>query len=394
MADYSELANTLIDLVGGKRNIQTIENCVTRLRLNVVDAKKVRINDIKKVKGVLGAQFSGTQFQIIIGNNVSDVCETIKAQLGKLSNEATNEKKKGNFLTHLMEILSGIFTPTLSALIGAGLLKGTVTLLVTFNLISVKGDTYQILNMIGDAAFYFLPFILAVSSAKKFKTNEYLALCVAGVLLYPTMVDGFNGIVAGESVTHLMLFGILPVPYLAYTSSVIPIILATYFLSRVHAWIKGWMPEMVSLMFTPMITLLLVVPVTLVVLGPLGTYIGAGLSIIILWLFEHLGILAGALVGTFYPFLVITGMHWALIPLIANNFSEFGYDASLSPIMLAATFAMAGATFGVFFQTKKQEMKQISLSAGLSAKINTYPNFRSISFSTRFHWYKSCSTFS
>lgn len=228
-----------------------------------------------------------------------------------------------------MDTISGIFTPTLPALVGTGLLKGFLALFVALNWLTVDSSGYQVLNIIADCAFYFLPFILAVSSAKKFKTNEYLALAIAGALLYPTMIAGVTATMAGESVAPLTLFGVLPIPYLTYSSSVIPIILATYLLKYVHNFIKKWMPSVLTTMFTPMLTLIIMIPVTLVVLGPLGTYIGVALASVIGWLFHSFGFLGGLLIGAFYPLLVMTGMHWALSPIMIDTFAKSGFDNTL-----------------------------------------------------------------
>ncbi|MGX7263014.1 beta-glucoside-specific PTS transporter subunit IIABC [Enterococcus crotali] len=368
MAKYTELASTLIELIGGKKNVTAAWHCVTRLRFNVKDDSKIRIDAIKNTKGVMGAQFSGDQFQIIIGNDVSNVFDEVEEQLGILSGEAGDGKgKNGNIVNQLMDTISGIFTPALPALVGTGLLKGVLALCTAFNWLQLESTGYQVLNIIADCAFYFLPFILAVSSAKKFKTNEYLALCIAGSLLYPSMTAGAAALMAGETVNQLSLFGILPIPYLTYSASVIPIILATYLLKYVYDFVKKWMPATLTTMFTPMLTLLIVIPVTLIVLGPIGTYIGGALAGVITWLFNSAGFVGGAIIGAFYPLLVMTGMHWAMSPIMIDTFAKFGFDNTLMPAMLAATFAMAGATFGVFLKTKNKDMKQLSLSAGMSA---------------------------
>ncbi|MBK0038836.1 MULTISPECIES: beta-glucoside-specific PTS transporter subunit IIABC [unclassified Enterococcus] len=370
MGKYTELASTLIDLVGGKQNITAAWHCVTRLRFNVNDDSKIKIDTIKKTRGVMGAQFSGDQFQIIIGNDVSNVFDEVENQLGTLSSGKPTEKvKNGNIINTLMETISGIFTPALPALVGTGLLKGVLALCSAFNWLSVESTGYQVLNIVADCAFYFLPFILAVSSAKKFKTNEYLALCVAGALLYPTMTAGSAALMAGETVNQLRLFGFLPIPYLAYNSSVIPIILATYALKYVYSFVKKWMPATLTTMFTPMLTLLFIIPLTLIALGPIGTYIGGALAGVVTWLFHSAGFVGGAIIGAFYPLLVMTGMHWALSPIMVDTFAKLGFDNTLMPAMLAATFAMAGATFGVFFKSKNKDMKQLSLSAGISATL-------------------------
>lgn len=366
---YEALATQVIDLIGGKTNITAAWHCVTRLRFNVVNSDKVKIEDIKKINGVMGAQFSGDQFQVIVGSDVSNAYEEVEVQLGTLSVKSDQKTGQKNLVNNFMDTISGIFTPAMPALIGAGLLKGILALFLAFHWINIDGSAYFILNIISDSAFYFLPFIIAVSSARRFKTNEYLALAIAGSMLYPTLVNGFNTQSAGEMVQTINLFELIPIPYINYSSSVIPIILATYLLKWVYKFFKDFIPATLTTMFTPMLSLLVVIPLTLSILGPIGTYVGSILSVGIAWLYANAGFLAGAVIGAVYPLLVMTGMHWALSPIMISSFAQLGFDNTIMPGMLAATFAMAGATFGVFFKTKNIDMKQMSLSSGISAVI-------------------------
>lgn len=366
---YEALATQVIDLIGGKTNITAAWHCVTRLRFNVVNSDKVKIEDIKKINGVMGAQFSGDQFQVIVGSDVSNAYEEVEVQLGTLSVKSDQKTGQKNLVNNFMDTISGIFTPAMPALIGAGLLKGILALFLAFHWINIDGSAYFILNIISDSAFYFLPFIIAVSSARRFKTNEYLALAIAGSMLYPTLVNGFNTQSAGEMVQTINLFELIPIPYINYSSSVIPIILATYLLKWVYKFFKDFVPATLTTMFTPMLSLLVVIPLTLSILGPIGTYVGSILSVGIAWLYANAGFLAGAVIGAVYPLLVMTGMHWALSPIMISSFAQLGFDNTIMPGMLAATFAMAGATFGVFFKTKNIDMKQMSLSSGISAVI-------------------------
>ncbi|WEV39547.1 beta-glucoside-specific PTS transporter subunit IIABC [Lactobacillus sp. ESL0681] len=367
--DYNELARQVIELSGGKKNITNAWHCVTRLRFNLVNKDLVKLDEIKKVNGVMGAQFSGDQFQVIIGNEVEDAFDAVQGQLGNIAtnDNESDEKPKENILSQLMDFISGTFTPAMPAVISAGLLKGVVAIIQSFKLMAPSSAGFAILQMVSDSAFYFLPFLLAVSAARKLKTNEYLAMSIAGILLYPTMVNGYNALAAGKHIATLKLFGVLPMPYLSYSSSVIPIMLAVWFLKYVYKWVKSWMPKSITIMFSPMLTMLIVAPVTLTILGPLGNYIGNGLAGIILWLFDNVGFVAGALLGGFWPLLVMTGMHWALSPIGLQIFSQQGFDNFLTPSTICATFAMAGATFAVFFKTKNEDMKQVSLSSGISA---------------------------
>ncbi|TWW13735.1 PTS beta-glucoside transporter subunit IIA [Dellaglioa algida] len=369
MSKNEVIADEVIKKVGGKKNVENAWHCVTRLRFNVNEKDEVKVDEIKKIKGVMGAQFSGDQFQVIIGNSVEDVFEEVDKKLGGTSMGSSKKKSDGpkeGIASKLMDIISGIFTPILPALAGTGLIKGLLALIVTLGLISDKSGLYQAIYMISDSVFYFLPFFVAVSAARKFKTSEYLALCVAGVMLYPTMTSGVAALAAGGPTT-MKLFGFLSIPYVSYTSSVIPIILAVWFLTYVHSWVKKWMPNTITMMFTPMTTLFIVVPVTLIVLGPLGTYAGNIISIGISWLFVHAGPLAGIVLGATFPLIVMTGMHYAFAPIIINNFSVLGYDATIAPLNFVTNMAQAGSVFGVATRSKNKETRQLAVSSGLSA---------------------------
>ncbi|MFD1465903.1 beta-glucoside-specific PTS transporter subunit IIABC [Lapidilactobacillus mulanensis] len=370
MADNGKIAKSVIANIGGSENVENAWHCVTRLRFNLADKDKVDLDAIKNTTGVMGAQFSGDQFQVIIGNSVDDVFNEVEQRLGGTGSAKSSpaaDGKKESLVSKLMDIISGIFTPILPALAGTGLIKGVLALLVTLNWMSDKGSWYQVLYMISDSVFYFLPFFVAVSAARKFKTSEFLGLSIAGVLLYPTMVNAYNTVSGGGKVAPIKLFGILNVPYVNYTSSVIPIILAIWLLTYVYRWVKKWMPDTITMMFTPMVTLIIVVPITLVVLGPLGSYVGTGLATGISWLFVHAGPLAGLILGATFPLIVMTGMHYAFVPIIMNNFTVLGYDTTVSPINFITNVAQAGSVFAVAVRSKNKETRQLAISSGISA---------------------------
>ncbi|MHC9537823.1 beta-glucoside-specific PTS transporter subunit IIABC [Dellaglioa sp. BT-FLS60] len=369
MSKNAEIANEVIKNVGGKENIGNAWHCVTRLRFNLNEKDAVKIDEIKKIKGVMGAQFSGDQFQVIIGNSVEAVFEEVDKKLDGISSSSSKKRSDGpkeSIISRVMDIISGIFTPIVPALAGTGLIKGILALIVTLGWVSDTSGLYQAIYMISDSVFYFLPFFIAVSAARKFKTSEYLALCVAGVMLYPTMISGVAALATGGP-TAIKLFGVLSIPYVSYTSSVIPIILATWFLTYVHNWVKKWMPNMITMMFTPMVTLFIVAPVTLIVLGPLGTYAGNILAVAISWLFIHAGPFAGIVLGATFPLIVMTGMHYAFIPIVMNNFNTFGYDKTIMPLNFVTNMAQAGSVFGVAVRAKNKETRQLAVSSGLSA---------------------------
>lgn len=368
MADNAKIAASVIEHIGGKENVTNAWHCVTRLRFNLADKSKADIETIKQIKGVMGAQFSGEQFQVIIGNTVADVFDEVQAQLGGTgSGDAGDTGTKEGVVSKLMDVISGIFTPILPALAGTGLIKGVLALLVALGWMTTTGSWYQVLYMISDSVFYFLPFFVGVTAARKFKTSEFFGLSVAGVLLYPTMVNAYNTTAAGGHVAAIKLFGMLTVPYVSYTSSVIPIILAVWFMSYIHRWVKGWMPAAITMMFTPMVTLVITVPCTLVVFGPLGNYVGTFLSLVFVWLFSHMSGIAGLILGATLPIIIMTGMHYAFVPVVMGNLKTLGFDRTIIPINFITNMAQAGAVFAVALRTKNNETRQLSVSSGISA---------------------------
>ncbi|MFC6465139.1 beta-glucoside-specific PTS transporter subunit IIABC [Marinilactibacillus sp. GCM10026970] len=363
MSSNKEIAQKVLELTGGKENVNNAWHCVTRLRFNLNDKDKVQLDAIKDVPGVMGAQFSGDQFQVIVGNKVSDVYEELEKELGgSASSEPTESDNNEGIVSKLMDVISGIFSPILPALAGTGLLKGFLALFVALGWMTEETGIYQLLYIISDTVFYFLPFLLAVSAAKKFKTSEFLALTVAGGLMYPTLLNA-----VGTDAAPINLFGLIDVPYVNYSSSVLPIILGVWLLTYVNKWVRKWMPSVISLMFSPLVTLVIVVPITLVFLGPLGNYIGLGLGEVINWLFNNTGPFAGLLLGMTMPLIIITGMHYAFSPIVLNNIASLGYDATILPAMFMSNIAQSGSAFAVAVKSKDKNMKQLALSSGLSA---------------------------
>lgn len=363
MSSNKEIAQKVLELTGGKENVNNVWHCVTRLRFNLNDKDQVKLDEIKDVEGVMGAQFSGDQFQVIVGNRVSDVYEELEKELGGASsNEPTEANNNEGIVSKLMDVVSGIFSPILPALAGTGLLKGFLALFVAVGLMSDSSDSYQILFLISDIVFYFLPFLLAVSAAKKFKTSEFLALTVAGGLMYPTILNA-----AGTDAAPLSLFGVIDLPNINYSSSVVPIILGVWLLSYIDRWVRSWMPNVISMMFSPLVSLVITIPITLVVLGPLGTYIGNALSGGVNWLFMNTGPFAGLILGGTMSLIIMTGMHYAFLPLVVDNLARLGFDTTIIPVMFMANMGQSGSAFAVAVKSKDKNMKQLALSSGISA---------------------------
>lgn len=363
-----ETAKKIVEAVGGTDNINSVFHCITRLRFDLKDNQKVDQTTLKSLDKVMGTNVSGEQFQVIIGNDVPKVFDSLVEQYPTLQNNENKIKKdettgkstkKKNVISSIFDVISGVFAPILPAIAGAGLLKGLIALLVSLGWMSAGTDTYRIISAIGDGVFYFLPILLAVSAARKFGANPYVAVAVGASLLYPDM----GALLSSGNGVHFI--GI-PVTAVSYASSVIPILLSIWLMSYVEKYVDRYMPSSLKLLFVPLITLLVVVPVTLILIGPLGTFIGDGLSGLINWLIAKGGIFAGILIGGTMSLLVMTGMHYALVPVIISNLAKFGVDKFL-PITYIANMGQAGATFGVFLRAKDKKLKSLALSTGLTA---------------------------
>lgn len=358
--DYKKLAKEILNNVGGEANVATLTHCATRLRFNLKDDKKANTEVLKNTNGVMGVVNKGGQYQIIIGSDVSSVYKELN-ELGAFDNgnAETKEEKKGPIVT-VLDTIAGIFTPIIPAITGAGMLKAVMALLVAFKLIDTTSETYVFLNFFADAAFYFLPFLIANSAAKKFKCNPYMAMSLAGVLLHPTFTAMKT---AGEAVHFLGL----PVTLASYSSSVIPIILGVWFMSFVEPLADKVSPKPVKFFTKPLLTLIITAPVTLIVLGPLGTIIGDGIASGISFLDTYASWLVPFIVGTFSPLLVMTGMHYGLIPIGINNIATAGFDTVVGPGMLGSNIAQGGAALCVAIKTKNKDLKQLASSAGITA---------------------------
>lgn len=362
--DYKKLAATIIELVGGEKNVSAVTHCATRLRFNLNDDSKAQTDKIKSTKGVMGVVNKGGQYQVVIGSDVQNVYREI-LQLGSFedSNSGEEQEKKGP-IVKVLDTIAGIFTPIIPAITGAGMLKAVMALLVTFGVITAESQTYQFLNFFADAAFYFLPILIANSAAKKFRCNSYMAMSIGGVLLHPNFINMVD--TAKEAGEGLEFIGI-PVSLVSYSSSVIPIILAIWFMSFVEPFADKISPKPVKFFTKPLLTLIITAPVTLIVLGPLGNIIGDGIASGINFLNAYASWLVPLIVGTFTPLMVMTGMHYGLIPIGINNIATAGFDTVVGPGMLGSNIAQGGASLAVAVRTKNSEVRQLATSAGITA---------------------------
>ncbi|WP_144533824.1 beta-glucoside-specific PTS transporter subunit IIABC [Bacillus pumilus] len=356
--ENKELAQEIVKLIGGTENISQSWHCITRLRFNLNNESKVKVDELKTLDGVLGAQFQSGQFQVIIGAKVAEVYEEIDHLVGHSSNDSTPVKNtsKMNPIEVVFDVISGIFTPILPAIVGSGLIKGIMALFVSLGWLTESSSTYQVLQIFSNAVFYFLPFLIAYSAAKKFKTRESLALALAGILLYPAMIEG-----AAKGADPLSFLG-LSIPLNNYTSSVLPIILGVLLLSFVDKWITKAIPKSLSIVFTPVLSLMITAPLTLAFIAPIGNVSGQYLEIFFTSLFNFAGPIAGLLMGGLMPLIVLTGMHYAFFPSTLASFEKMGYDIMLLPMNFIANMAQAGAVLGVIIRTKRVETRSLALS--------------------------------
>ncbi|MFE6078875.1 beta-glucoside-specific PTS transporter subunit IIABC [Paenibacillus sp. NPDC057886] len=363
-----DLAKNVLDLVGGEQNISGLTHCATRLRFVLKDDNKADLRALDQLEGVLKAQNSGGQIQVVIGAKVDAVYSEVKNltsdHIGELT-ESTDSgpKKRRNPVNVVLETIAGIFTPVLPALVGCGMIKCLATVITAMGYLEGSGFL-TIINMIGDCIFYFMPFFLAVSAANRFKTNPYLAVALAAGLMHPTILNAAAQI-AETGVNSIDFLG-LPILLMKYSSSVIPIILAVWIMSYVYPIVNRVIPKFLQVLLTPMIVLFIMIPVELIVLGPVGSYIGDWLTNGINSLFSTAGVLAGAILGFFKPIMVMFGMHYAIMPIQVQQVATLGATVLL-PTALAANLAQAGAAFGVFVLTKSKTMKSAAASSGFTA---------------------------
>lgn len=365
--DYKKLAQTILAAVGGEENVSAVTHCATRLRFNLKNDGGADTEQLKKTKGIMGVVNKGGQYQIVIGSDVGSVYKEL-LELGSFEGAAgsgsSEKQEKKSPIIAVLDTIAGIFTPIIPAITGAGMLKAVMALLVSFKVIHTDSQTYQMLNFFADAAFYFLPFLIANSAAKKFKCNAYMAMSIAGVMLHPNFQAMMNA--AKEAGTGLHFIG-LPVSIVTYSSSVIPIILGIWFMSFVEPIADKVSPKPVKFFTKPLLTLIITAPVTLIVLGPLGNIIGNVIAAGITFLNTYASWLVPLVVGTFTPLMVMTGMHYALIPIGINNIATAGFDTVVGPGMLGSNIAQGGAALAVAFKTKDLDLKQLASSAGITA---------------------------
>ncbi|MDO5415941.1 MAG: beta-glucoside-specific PTS transporter subunit IIABC [Lachnospiraceae bacterium] len=356
--DYKKTAEELVKELGGNENISNVTHCATRLRFILKDEGIVDSSRVTKIPGVITTVQAGGQYQVVIGNHVKDAYEFVTKLVTIDEAAAGKNKQKVGVVSKIIDVISAIFAPFLYTLAACGILQGILGIFVALNAIDTAGGTYRILNFISWTAFTFLPVLIAVTASKKFQVNTFVALVIACALVSPDYIGMVN---AGEPVYFLGM----RVQLLSYTSSVIPIILAVWVASYVQKFFDKYLPIVVRNLFSPMFTIVIMVPLTLLAFGPVGSTIGNAIGGIYNYFYGLSPIVAGIIVGGLWEVLVIFGVHWGITPVTVGNYAALGYD-TFTGLQASAVFSQAGAAFGVFLKTRDKDMKGVSLSAAIT----------------------------
>lgn len=357
--NYSETARSVLKLVGGESNVTHLEHCSTRLRFSIADPAKVDKDGLKATSGVMGVITSGTQCQVVIGNDVIEVYDEL-LKLGKFTgdNAAPVSAGKKDIGAAVLDFMVGVFQPLVPAIAGAGILKAILSLFILAGIMDSASPLYTVLYNAADAALYFLPLMVAVTMSTKINCNRLVALAAVGALILPGMSSAIT--------EGLTLFG-FTVQSIAYTYQVFPAILSVAFLYFVEKGITRISPKPIRVFFVPLVCFAIVVPVTLLILGPLGYNAGQLLTAVILFLYSKLGWLAVALLAAILPLMISMGMHKALVPYAVSSITEMGEELLYMPASLAHNISEGGACFAVALKTKNTELRSASISAGISA---------------------------
>lgn len=360
--DYSITARQIVDLLGGEKNIKSLAHCMTRLRFGLADDSKIDDEKVKKIPGVLGVVRTGAQYQVIIGNNV----QTCFAEVGKLINVGSSgpmqeEKKKFTLKglgSSLLDAVSGSIAPVIPVILGCGMVK---ILLILFDMLGMSSElpTYQILTIIGDAGYYFLPLLIAYSASKKFNCHTTLSMAAVAVLLHPDLIS----MISDQSTTFLRL----PVTSASYSSTVIPALLTVWMISKLEPLADRIFKSWTRTLLKPMAILLICVPVELVVLAPLGTIIGQGMAFVLSSAYNVAPWLTIGVYSALLPLVVMCGMHVAVFPYIFSNLDSLGYDYLQLPAMLAYNLGQAAAALAVAVKMKDKDLKATATAAAVSA---------------------------
>ncbi|WP_349922041.1 PTS cellobiose/arbutin/salicin transporter subunit IIBC [Aeromonas veronii] len=365
--NYAALAGQVITALGGTGNISAVTHCMTRLRFVLQDPALLDGPALKAISGVLGVVQSDNQCQVIIGNMVSHAYKEVLALLPAGEHAPAVEAKPGFSLRRLgagiLDALIGTMSPLIPAIIGGSMVKLLAMVLSMSGVVETTAPSYIILNAIGDGAFFFLPLMVAASAAIKFKTNMSLAIAIAGVLVHPSFIDLMARAAQGEQVS----FALIPVTAVKYTYTVIPALVMTWCLSYIERWVDRITPAVTKNFLKPMLIVLIAAPLAIVLIGPIGIWIGTAISGLVYTVHDYLGWLSVAIMGALWPLLVMTGMHRVFTPTIIQTIAETGKEGMVMPSEIGANLSLGGSSLAVAWKTKNPELRQTAMAAAASA---------------------------
>ena len=356
---FEKEADEIIKLVGGKENIISLVHCATRLRFKLKNTSIPNKAELEKMKDVLSVVNSGGQYQVVIGNKVSDYFATITKKLGLNESSSDAKGEKVSVMSMILETISGAFSPLIPALAGAGMVKALLTVLVSFGLMSDTTSTYAILSAAGNGVFYLLPVFLGITLAKKLGANMFVGGAIGAALLDPS----YTALIGSEAVVDFLGIHVTPIDY---ASSVFPIFVTIFIYYWVDKSLKKIILKDLQLFLVPMFSLLIMVPLTVILFGPFGTNVGNMISNSVMWLIERSNLLAGIVLGAGMPFLAVFGLHWGFTPITLQNLATIGGDP-IEGAAVAAVFAQIGIALGLFLKSKKHtELRSLTGSTAIT----------------------------
>lgn len=358
--DYSQLAKDILEAVGGEENVIGATRCATRLRLVLKRSNPKAKEKVSSMPGVITVVENSGQFQVVIGQHVGEVFEKFSSLVNLETTDQQNENK-GTVLNRIIATMSAVFAPFVYILAAAGILQGALILINLLFADFAATGTYQVFSFISWAPFTFLPIFIAITASKHFKTNTYIAVACCAALVSPTWADIASQIAEGNSMTFMGL----ALSATTYTSSVLPPLFLVWILSYLERFLNKSMNEVIRPLFVPLFSLVIMVPLTILLIGPITTMGANGIAGGYNFLAENAPALAGAIIGSLWQVVVIFGVHWGVTPMVLANYDLYGRD-SFQAYQTIAVIAQVGAVLGVVLKTKSQETRKVGVSAGIT----------------------------
>lgn len=361
--DYQQLAHSILEAVGGEDNIISVARCATRLRLVLKRSDAKAKDQVAALPGVITVVESGGQFQVVIGQHVGEVYESFRplVSLEDGNSDQGTETPKGTILNRIIATMSAVFAPFVYILAAAGILQGALILIsLVFKNFAATG-TYEVFSFISWAPFTFLPIFIAITAANHFKVNQFIAVACSAALVSPTWAEMAGRITSGESISFIGI----ALSGTTYTSSVLPPLFLVWLLSYLEKFLNRTINDVIKPLFVPFFCMVIMVPLTILVIGPITTLGAEGIANGYNYLAENAPALAGLIIGGFWQIIVIFGVHWGVTPMVLANFEQYGRD-SFQAYQTIAVIAQVGAVIGVILKTRNKETKKVGVSAGLT----------------------------